>query len=100
MVIDNVRLTLQGQVKLGKHLFAIYRAIATDYQVPDLHYANTHRDFNSGNQNYSEFVTKMMAFMMSPSSNRQWSAEALRFASLPLSIALTDILQASLRVPQ
>jgi hypothetical protein len=96
--IDSVRLSLQGDVKLG--MTNPLLSIRADPLVPDIHYQSLQKECIADHQYNSTSLTGILEVLMShgTSSDEGWSQEALEFSSLPSSDSLEQYVQVSLSV--
>lgn len=96
--IDSVRLSLQGDVKLG--MANPLLPIRANRLVPDIHYQGLQEECIADHQYNSAFLAGILEVLMShgTSSDKGWSREALEFSSLPSADSLEHYVQVSLSV--
>ena len=87
--IDSVRLSLQGDVKLGMPHPILLSSVADD-PVPDMHYESPRESFTADHEYNSAFLAGILEVLMShgTSSDKGWSQEALEFSTIPASDSL------------
>ena len=95
--IDSVRLSIQGDVKLGTPSHPFYSRIA-DRSVPDVHYQVSQEECVADHHYNSAFLAGIMEVLMSYGTlgNNGWSQEALDFSSIPASDSLAPFMNVSL----
>jgi hypothetical protein len=93
--IDSVRLSLQGDVKLG--IPPIPLSTAADHPVPDMHYESSREDCTADHEHNSAFLAGILEVLMShgTSSDKGWSQEALEFSTIPASDSLAPFMNVS-----
>jgi hypothetical protein len=96
--IDSVRLSLQGDVKLG--MPPIPLCTAADPLVPDLHYESSREEYTADHQYNSAFLAGILEVLMlhGTSSDKGWSQEALEFSIIPPTDSLAPFMNVSLSV--
>ncbi|KFZ16723.1 hypothetical protein V501_02088 [Pseudogymnoascus sp. VKM F-4519 (FW-2642)] len=87
--IESVRLSLQGDVKLGMPFIQL--STGANLSVHDMHYHSSVDGYMPSHQYNSEFLVEMLEILMSygTSSGRCWSPEAIEFSSIPASNSLS-----------
>jgi hypothetical protein len=98
LYIDSVRLSLQGDVKLG--MPPILFSTPADPLVPNVHYQSSQEECIANHQCNSAFLVRILEVLMShgTSSDKGWSQEALEFSSIPSSDSLMPFMNVSLSV--
>ena len=96
LYIDSVRLSLQGDVKLG--MPPIPFTTLADPLVPNVHYQSLQEECIANHQCNSAFLVRILDVLMShgTSSDKGWSQEALEFSSIPSSDSLMPFMNVSL----
>ncbi|KFZ04248.1 hypothetical protein V502_10296 [Pseudogymnoascus sp. VKM F-4520 (FW-2644)] len=96
--IDSVRLSLQGDVKLGTPFIQL--STSANLLVNDVHYQSLRDDDMPSHQYNSQFLVEMLKILMSygTSSGRCWSREAIEFSSIPASDSLSLFKNVSLQM--
>ncbi|KFY02005.1 hypothetical protein V490_00688 [Pseudogymnoascus sp. VKM F-3557] len=87
--IESVRLSLQGDVKLG--MPPIQLSAGANLLVHDMHYQSPENNLAPSHQYNSEFLVEVLEVLTSygTSSGRCWSPEAIEFSSIPASDSLS-----------
>ncbi|KFY03895.1 hypothetical protein V490_00061 [Pseudogymnoascus sp. VKM F-3557] len=87
--IESVRLSLQGDVKLGMPLIQL--STGANLLVHNMHYQSSENDYTPSYQYNSEFLVEMLEILTSygTSSGICWSPEAIEFSSIPASDSLS-----------
>lgn len=96
--IESVRLSLQGDVKLGMPFIQL--STGANLSVHDMHYHGSVDGYMPSHQYNSEFLVEMLEILMSygTSSGRCWSPEAIEFSSIPASNSLSLFKNVSLQM--
>lgn len=96
--IESVRLSLQGDVKLGMPFIQL--STGPNLSVHDIHYQTLEDNYMPSHQYNSEFLVEMLEILMSygTSSGRCWSPEAIEFSLIPASDSLSLFKNVSLQM--
>jgi hypothetical protein len=96
--IESVRLSLQGDVKLG--MPPIQLSAGANLLVHDMHYQSPENNHAPSHQYNSEFLVEVLEVLTSygTSSGRCWSPEAIEFSSIPASDSLSLFKNVSLHM--
>lgn len=96
--IESVRLSLQGDVKLGMPLIQL--STGANLLVHNMHYQSSENDYTPSYQYNSEFLVEMLEILTSygTSSGICWSPEAIEFSSIPASDSLSQFKNVSLQM--
>ena len=98
LYIDSVRLSLQGDVKIG--MPPILFSAPADPLVPNVHYQSSQEECIANHQCNSAFLVRILEVLMShgTSSDKGWSREALEFSSILSSDSLIPSMNVGLSV--